>query len=91
MEALSIFAGGGNRIVLPYLALPPLVFAPSILLTLLVIIPINKLPSVIKQILSIPLIAAVFLIPFGFTNGDRGKNKFICSQVSFCLYFTFFY
>lgn len=72
-EALSIFAGGSNRIVLPSLALLSLVVAPPTLLALLLSIPIDKLPSVIKQIVSIPLIAAVFLIPFGFTNGNRGK------------------
>jgi hypothetical protein len=87
MEALSIFTGGSNRIILPYLALPPLVAAPSILLALLVIIPNDKLHSVIKQILSIPLLAAVFLIPFGFTNGDRGIKK----GYILCKFYLFYY
>lgn len=73
IESLSIFIGGQNRITLPYLAYPPLFASPSILLAALIVIPNAKLSTTLKQILSIPLLLAVFFIPFGFTNGDRGK------------------
>ncbi|KAI9480900.1 MAG: hypothetical protein EXX96DRAFT_564649 [Benjaminiella poitrasii] len=71
MVDFSIFLGGEYRIILPFLAYPPLFVAPSIILALLVIIPTNKLSNVVKQFLSIPLLLAVSLIPFGFTNGNR--------------------
>ncbi|KAI7894131.1 uncharacterized protein EV154DRAFT_415510 [Mucor mucedo] len=70
-ELLSIFIGGENRIVLPFLLYPVILVIPSILLAGLVVIPHDKFPSAIKQILSIPLLLAVFMTPFGFTNGNR--------------------
>lgn len=77
-QLLSIFSGGENRITLPFLAYPPLFVAPNILLTLLVVIPPNDknlvFSNLVKQILSIPLLVAVFFIPFGFTNGNRRKK-----------------
>lgn len=73
IDSLSIFLGGENRITLPYLAYPPLFISPAIPLAALIIIPNAKLPTIAKQILSIPLLLALVLIPFGFTNGDRGK------------------
>ncbi|RCI03284.1 hypothetical protein CU098_002929 [Rhizopus stolonifer] len=67
----DIFAGGENRIILPSYVYPLLLVAPSILLAAIVAIPNNKLPSWVKQCLSVPLLLAVFLIPFGFTNGNK--------------------
>lgn len=73
MSDFSIFLGGENRVVLPFFAYPALVVAPTMALALGVIVPTDRLPSILKQILSIPLLLAVFMIPFGFTNGNRGK------------------
>lgn len=70
---LSIFIGGENRIVLPFLAYPPLLTIPSLLLSCLVVIPNDKLSSISKQILSIPILLALLLVPFGFTNGNKSK------------------
>lgn len=72
MSDFSIFLGGENRIVLPFFAYPALVIAPTLALALGVIVPTDRLPSIFKQILSIPLLLAVFMIPFGFTNGNKG-------------------
>lgn len=74
MELLSIFIGGENRITTPFLLYPVLVAVPASLLALLVTIPIDRCPSKLKQILSIPLLLAVFFTPFGFTNGNRGMH-----------------
>ncbi|GAA5803980.1 hypothetical protein HPULCUR_009465 [Helicostylum pulchrum] len=71
IDSLSIFLGGENRITLPFLAYPPLFLSPIVPLAALIIIPNAKLPTIAKQILSIPLLLALFLIPFGFTNGNR--------------------
>lgn len=73
MSDISIFLGGENRVVLPFFAYPPLVIAPTLALALGVIIPTDRFPSFLKQIVSIPLLLAVFLIPFGFTNGNKSK------------------
>lgn len=72
-ELLSIFLGGEQRVVLPALLYPVIIPIPSSLLALLVIIPNDKLSSKVKQILSIPLLVAVFFLPFGFTMGNRGN------------------
>ncbi|CAO0793366.1 unnamed protein product [Mucor circinelloides] len=71
MSDFSIFLGGENRVVLPFFTYPALVVAPTIALALGVTVPTDRLPSIFKQILSIPLLLAVFMIPFGFTNGNR--------------------
>lgn len=73
MSDFSIFLGGENRVVLPFFAYPALVIAPTLALALGVIVPTDRLPSIVKQILSIPLLLAVFMIPFGFTNGNKGN------------------
>lgn len=72
-DLLSIFIGGENRIVLPFLLYPVILVIPSILLAALVVIPHDKFPNALKQILSIPLLLAVFLTPFGFTNGNKSR------------------
>ncbi|KAI7906631.1 uncharacterized protein BX663DRAFT_497151 [Cokeromyces recurvatus] len=71
MIDFSIFLGGKNRIVLPFLLYPLLFVAPSLILSSIIIIPNDRLPGFLKQLLSIPLLLAVFFIPFGFTNGNR--------------------
>lgn len=71
-ELLSIFLGGEQRVVVPALLYPAIMTIPASLLALLVIIPNDRLSSKVKQILSIPLLTAVFFGPFGFTMGNRG-------------------
>lgn len=71
LESLSIFLGGEQRITVPFLVYPVLIAIPTLILALLVIIPIDRLSSTFKQILSIPLLTIVLLTPFGFTNGNR--------------------
>lgn len=74
IELLTTFTGGSNRITVPFYELLPLVIIPSVILTSL--ITTNKLQQNIKQILSIPLLIAVFFVPFGFTNGNRCNVHF---------------
>lgn len=72
-ELLSIFLGGEQRVVVPALLYLAVTTIPADLLALLVIIPNDRLSSKVKQILSIPLLPAVFFAPFGFTMGNRGN------------------
>ncbi|CEP06826.1 hypothetical protein [Parasitella parasitica] len=71
MSILSTFLGGENRLVLQFLAYPALAIAPVVALVGGIIIPTEKLSSFVRQIISIPLLLAVALIPFGFTNGNK--------------------
>ncbi|KAI8993459.1 hypothetical protein BDB01DRAFT_754658 [Pilobolus umbonatus] len=82
---LSNFLGGDNRIQISYLASIPIYLAPTVLLILLTIIPIKRIPAIVKQIIAVPLLIADFMIPFGFTNGDRIFATAVC-----CINFNMF-
>lgn len=84
-ELLSIFLGGEQRVVVPALLYPAIMTIPASLLALLVIIPNDRLSSKVKQILSIPLLTAVFFGPFGFTMGNR-----VIDLVGACACYNFF-
>ncbi|KAI8367267.1 hypothetical protein BD560DRAFT_399749 [Blakeslea trispora] len=71
-----VFTGGENRIVSS--AHPALLVIPTTLLTAIVAIPTNKMANSTKQILSVPLLLALFLIPFGFRNGNKVHDLIVC-------------
>lgn len=78
MIDLSIFKGGEYRIVVPLYVVVPLYFLPSLLLIGMLIIPTHKLSTPVKQMLSIPLLIATFMMPFGFTyRMKRNDDKMI--------------
>lgn len=83
---LSMFIGGENRTVLPFLLYPVILIIPTLVLSTLIVIPHDKFPSIFKQILSIPLLLAIALTPFAFTNGNKGKRFVI-----FFIFLFFFF
>ncbi|KAI8640289.1 hypothetical protein BD408DRAFT_390894 [Parasitella parasitica] len=71
MSDFSAFLGGENRILLPFFAYPALAIAPMVALVGGIVIPPERFSSSAKHMASIPLLLAVALIPFGFTNGNK--------------------
>lgn len=64
--------------LLPYTTGIPIIITPAALLVLLTIIPTNRLPTIVKQILAIPLIMAVFLLPFAITLENKIAIVAVC-------------
>ncbi|KAI8365836.1 hypothetical protein EDC96DRAFT_508989 [Choanephora cucurbitarum] len=61
--------GGESKIVSS--VYPTLLVVPNTLLTAIAAIPTNKMADHTKQILSVPLLLAIFFIPFHFSVGNK--------------------
>lgn len=67
--------GGEERIPLSVLNYFLLIFMPIIALLFLVTRHEHEMSSTLKQFLSIPLLIAELLIPFGFSSGFKSKCR----------------
>lgn len=76
MIDFSIFKGGEYRATVPLYVLFSLYFLPCLLMTGIIMIPPEKLSTSMKQVLSVPLLAATFMMPFGFTFSNKSKYAY---------------